>query len=312
MSESQQERRDAQRNDANREEICERIAHTLRSDGVIEPLPGLHIARVTTPLRKVHSILEPAFCVVAQGAKEIIQGSNRYVYDPFHYLLATTNLPAVSRVIEASKERPYLSLRIELPPAEVGSVMSESGHAIPSRSADLRAIDVSPLENNLLDTVLRLIRLIETPSEAPVLMPLITREIVYRLLVGAQGGRLRHLAVLRGYTTHIARAIQRLRADFDQTIRVEDLASELGMSVSGFHHHFKAVTAMSPLQFQKHLRLQEARRLMLSEDMDAASAAYRVGYSDASHFSREYKNLFGVPPMRDVNRLRETGGALTN
>jgi len=136
-------------------------------------------------------------------------------------------------------------------------------------------------------------------------MPLITREIIYRLLMGEQGARLRHLAILGGYTPSIARAIGRLRRDFDQPLHIEEMARELGMSVSGLRHHFKAVTAMSPSQFQKQLRLQEARRLLLSEDLDAASAAYRVGYHDASHFNREYKSLFGVPPMRDVHRLQE-------
>jgi AraC-like DNA-binding protein len=151
----------------------------------------------------------------------------------------------------------------------------------------------------------RLVRPLDAPAEAPVLMPLITRGIVYRLLMEQQGARLRHLAILSGYTPFIARAVERLRQDFDQPLRMEDLARELGMSVSGLHHHFKAVTARSPLQFQKQLRLQEARRLMLSEDLDAASTAYRVGYHDASHFNREYKKLFGVPPIRDVERLRE-------
>src|SRR5207248_9649050 len=144
-----------------------------------------------------------------------------------------------------------------------------------------------------------------SPSETPVLLPLITREITYRPLIGEQGGRLRHLAILGGYTPHIARAVAQLRQAFDQPLRIERLARGLGMSVSGLHHHFKAVTAMSPSQFQKQLRLQEARRLLLGEDLDAASAAYRVGYHDASHFNREYKSLFGVPPMRDMQRLRE-------
>ncbi len=148
------------------------------------------------------------------------------------------------------------------------------------------------------------------PAEARILMPLITREIVYRLLTSDQGRRLRHLSALGGYTPDIARAVERLRHDFDQPLRVEQLARELGMSVSGFHHHFKAVTAMSPLQFQKRLRLQEARRLMLGEDLDAASAAYRVGYNDASHFNREYKSVFGIPPIRDVQRMREAASAL--
>jgi AraC-like DNA-binding protein len=144
----------------------------------------------------------------------------------------------------------------------------------------------------------------------PILLPLLTREIIYRLLMGEQGTRLRHLAILGGYSTHIARAVMHLRKNFDQPVRIEDLARELGMSVSALHHHFKAVTALSPLQFQKRLRLQEARRLMLSEDLDAKGAASRVGYQDASHFNREYKSLFGVPPMRDVQRLRQATLAL--
>jgi AraC-like DNA-binding protein len=161
------------------------------------------------------------------------------------------------------------------------------------------------LDAGLLDAVVRLVRLIDTPTEARVLAPLVTREIVYRLLMGEQADRLRHIAVLGGYTSPIARAIERLRKNFDQPLRVDDVAREIGMSVSGFHHHFKAVTAMSPLQFQKQMRLQEARRIMLGEHLDAASAGYRVGYDDASHFNREYKSLFGLPPMRDVERLRE-------
>jgi AraC-like DNA-binding protein len=170
----------------------------------------------------------------------------------------------------------------------------------------VKAIDVSPLDAGLLDAVVRLVRLLDSPTEARFLAPLVTREIVYRLLTGEQGGRLRHTAVLDGHSHLIARALERLRKDFDRPLRIEDIARELGMSVSGFHHHFKAVTAMSPLQFQKQQRLQEARRLMLGEDLDAASAGYRVGYGDASHFTREYKRLFGAPPMRDVERLRET------
>ena len=181
-----------------------------------------------------------------------------------------------------------------------------SSHASPPSEASVSAIAVDSLDGNLLDAIVRHVRLLDAPAEAPVLRPLIMRELIYRLLAGSQGPRLRHLAILEGgYTTHIARAVARLRQDFDQPLRIETLARELGLSVSALHHHFKAVTAMSPLQFQKRLRLQEARRLMLGEDLDAASAAYRVGYQDASHFNREYKSLFGVPPMHDVQRLRE-------
>jgi transcriptional regulator GlxA family with amidase domain len=163
---------------------------------------------------------------------------------------------------------------------------------------------VNSLDADLLDAVVRLVRLIENPTEATVLVPLVKREIVYRLLMGEQGERLRHIAILDGYTPPIAKVIERLHTDLAQPIRIENIARELGMSVSGFHHHFKSVTAMSPLQFQKRLRLQEARRLMLGEGLDAASAGYRVGYHNASHFNRDYKNMFGLPPMRDLGRLR--------
>jgi AraC-like DNA-binding protein len=211
--------------------------------------------------------------------------------------------------MEASKECPYLSLRLDLAPALVGSVIVETDQTSPPNRAHARAINVSRLDVDLLDAVVRLVRLVGSPAEARVLMPLITREIIYRLLMGNQGSQLRHLAVIQGYSRHIAQAIQRLHQAFDQPLRIEQLAGELGMSVSGFHHQFKAVTAMSPLQYQKRLRLQEARRLMLGENLDAASAAYRVGYRDASHFSREYKGLFGAPPMRDVQKLREASNA---
>jgi AraC-like DNA-binding protein len=259
---------------------------------------------MSSPTQPIHSVLGPSLCVIAQGSKEVLLGDSRYRYDPSHYLLASLELPQVSRVVEASKGRPYLSLRLELPPALVGLVMAEAGHSSPPGPADARALSVSPLDANLLDAVIRLARLVDSPAEAHVLLPLVTREIVYRLLIGEQGSRLRHLAVLGGYTPPIARAVERLRRDFDQPLRVEQIARELGMSVSGLHHQFKAVTAMSPMQFQKRLRLQEARRLMLGDDLDATSAAYRVGYNDASHFNREYKSLFGTPPMRDVQRLR--------
>lgn len=302
----QHQERDAQRMQANREELAERIMRATPSEGVVEPLAGLHLGRVSHPREPNHHVQEPSFCVIAQGSKEVLLGENRYRYDPLHYLLSTVGLPSVSRVLEASPAQPYLSFRLELDPALVGALMVEASDSLPNGQADVRAMAVSALDANLLDAVLRLVRLLDTPAEAPILMPLIAREIVYRLLTGAQGGRLRHLAARGGYTPHIARAIERLRQDFDQPIRIEDIARDLGMSVSGFHHHFKAVTALSPLQFQKQLRLQEARRLMLGEDLDAASAAYRVGYHDAAYFNREYKNYFGIPPMRDVQRLRAT------
>ena len=304
--------RETQWMQANREELVERIERTMRQDGSVQPLPGLHLYRHSIPLEPVYSLVEPSVCVVAQGSKEFLLGESRYRYDPFHYLLVTVNLPYVGQVLEASKERPFLSLRLNLAPALVGEILVETGHVSPRTHAEVRAITVSPVDGSLLDAMVRVARLLDEPSEARLLLPLVTREIIYRLLKGEQGDRLRHLALLGGYTPSIARAVERLRQDFDQPLRIERLAHELSMSVSGLQHHFKAVTAMSPVQFQKRLRLLEARRLMLGQDLDAASAAYRVGYRDASHFNREYKSLFGVPPMRDVQRLREVALSQTS
>jgi AraC-like DNA-binding protein len=298
--------REAHGAQAGRAELVERIARAVREDGSAEPLGGLHLHRASSPTEPVYGVSKPSFCVIAQGSKEILLGDDRYRYDPAHYLIATATLPIAVQITEASEERPYLGLVLEFDPTLVGSVMVEAGHPAPRGHAAVTAMDVSPLDAGLLDAVLRLVRLLDSPAEeARFLAPLVTREIVYRLLKGEQGGRLRHTAALGGHTHRIVEAIERLRKDFDRPLRVEDIARDFGMSVSGFHHHFKAVTAMSPLQFQKQVRLQEARRLMLGEDLDAASAGYRVGYGDASHFTREYKRLFGAPPARDVERLRE-------
>ncbi len=239
----------------------------------------------------------------------VLLGDQQLRYDPAHYLLATTDVPCIGQIIDASPEHPYLSLRLSFEPTLVASVMAEARHAGPRSHAAALALAVSPLDEGLLDAVVRLVRVLDAPDDAPFLMPMITREIIYRLLKGAQGDRLRQIAILGGATHRIAKAIARLRNDFNQPLRVEDLAQEAGMSVSGFHHHFKVVTAMSPVQFQKQLRLQEARRLMLGEHLDAASAGSRVGYDDASYFTREYKRFFGAPPMRDVAHMRNTVSA---
>jgi AraC-like DNA-binding protein len=290
-------------------ELTQRISRALPEDGYREPLEGLHVYRASSTMR-LHGVSSPGFCLIAQGSKEIALASEHYRYDPANYLLVTSSLPIISRIIEASPERPYLSLRLGLEPTLVSSVMVEAGH-LSTNHTDVRAFDVSGLELDLLDAVLRLIRLLDKPSEATFLLPLIKREIIFRLLKGEQSGRLRQIATVGGHSHRIAKAIERLRKDFDQPLKIERVAQDLSMSVSSFHHHFKTVTAMSPLQFQKQLRLQEARRLMLGENLDAASAAYRVGYDDASHFNREYKRLFGFPPMRDVERLRESPGQVS-
>jgi AraC-like DNA-binding protein len=298
-------KRDEQWVQSNREELLERMARALPEDGWTEALEGLFLARVTKPMESPLALYQPAFCFVAQGGKQVLVGEEVLRYDPGHYLLFTVDLPVIFRVEEASKVKPYFGLRLDLAPALVASVMMEAGAETRKGDASIKAIGVNPVDADLLDAVVRLVRLADKPGEQRILAPLIKREIVYRLLAGGEGARLSHLvASSRGDTRRISRAIGRVREHYNEPLKIEEIARDLGMSVSGFHHHFKSVTSMSPLQFQKQIRLQEARRLMLGEDLDAASAGHRVGYEDPAYFSRDYKKLFGAPPQRDIANLR--------
>jgi len=274
------------------------------TDGTIEVFPGFRISRASSSSEPVRSVYEPSFCFVAQGSKRALLGGEIFRYDTRNYLIFTVDLPVAFQVEQASEKEPYLGFRLALDPALVASVVMDSEIQIKKSEASTKAMNVSSVDADLLDAVVRLVRLVETPVERKVLAPLITKEIIYRLLIGGQGARLNHILALGGDTRRISKAIGHLREHFDEQLKMEEIARELGMSVSGFHHHFKSVTSMSPLQFQKHLRLQEARRLMLGEDMDAASAGFRVGYEDPSHFSREYKRHFGAPPHGDIASLR--------
>lgn len=290
---------------ASLEEMVEILSRALDNETAVNPFGPLWLFRSTKPTVPLHTVYQPSLCVVAQGSKLVLLGDQRYVYDPAHCLLASVDLPVVAQVLDASPEKPYLGLRLDLDPVVVGSVLVEMRTQVPATQGNVRGIEVSRINPCLLENSLRLLRLaVDMPQDIPVIAPLVIREIVYRLLNSEHGARLQHVALLGGQTHRVAQAIDRLRDDFDKPLRIDELARELGMSVSGLHHHFKAVTSLSPIQFQRQIRLQEARRLMLSENFDAASAGLRVGYDDASHFSREYKRLFGLPPMSDVERLR--------
>jgi AraC-like DNA-binding protein len=291
---------------ADRAELTGRIMRALPHDGRLDALDGLfYLHRESSPTEPLHAVAYPSVCFMAQGAKVVHLGDTDHRYDPFHYLLITAELPVSSEVVQASEEEPYLSVVLRLDPELVSRVMIEAGGVAGGGGAEPLALDVSPLGEDLLDAALRLVRLLDAPEEADVVAPLVTREIVYRLLFGAQGDRLRHIAALGGHSPRMAPAIRRLHAEYHQPLPIEELAEEVGLSASRFHHHFKSVTGMTPVQFQKQLRLQEARRLLLADDLDAATAGYRVGYNSASHFSRDYKRLFGAPPVQDVERLRE-------
>jgi AraC-like DNA-binding protein len=296
--------RDTLRVRSNRDELIDRMATAMPTDGTVEVFPGFRISRASHPSKPVRSVYEPSFCFVAQGSKRALLGGEVFRYDPRNYLIFTVDLPVAFQVEHASEKEPYLGFRLALDPALVASVVMDSEIQIKKSEASTKAMNVSSVDADLLDAVVRLVRLVETPVERKVLAPLITKEIIYRLLIGGQGARLNHILASGGDTRRISKAIGHLREHFDKQLKMEEIARGLGMSVSGFHHHFKSVTSMSPLQFQKHLRLQEARRLMLGEDMDAASAGFRVGYEDPSQFSREYKRHFGAPPHGDILSLR--------
>ncbi|HZJ43800.1 MAG TPA: AraC family transcriptional regulator [Pyrinomonadaceae bacterium] len=300
--------RDAQRVKTNKEELIERIGRTVSEDGAKEVFPGFFLARSARPSESLNAVYRPAFCLVAQGRKRALLGEEVFRYDPGHYLLFTVDLPLIFQIEKATQDEPYLGLRLDLDPSLVASVLMEANIKIKKGDASTKAMDVQSIDANLIDAIVRLVRLADEPGSSNILAPLIVKEIIYRLLSGGQGARLGHL-LPSGDTQRISRAIGHLREHFDEPLKIDEFARQFGMSVSGFHHHFKSVTAMSPLQFQKQIRLQEARRLMLGEDLDAASAGFRVGYEDPSYFSRDYKKQFGAPPQRDVTRLRSNLGA---
>jgi AraC-like DNA-binding protein len=284
------------------------IERFTRQDGThATALPQLCLYRSSSPSDPVPGVYEPSLCVIAQGKKVVMLGEESYVYAPTQYLLASVDLPIVGQVIEATPDAPYLSLKLDIDPALISTLIVESEKVVvPKSTPTMRGISVNRAEPGLLDAVIRLLRLLEAPRDIRVLAPLLMKEILYRLLTGEQGGHLRRIASENSETQRIARAIQWLRQNYAQPIRVEDVAREACMSPSGLFHHFKAVTAMSPLQYQKQLRLQEARRLMLGEALDATTASYRVGYESPSQFSREYSRFFGAPPRRDIAQLRAT------
>ena len=305
-AQSRMEARGLKRVQGGRDELAERITRLVTKDGSLEAAPGLDLFRYSSPTGPVYAVNEPSFCIIVQGSKELLLGKERFRYDASRYLLVSAGLPVIGRILEGTKERPYLAVRIGFDCGIVTTALMETGLLAPRVSRSIKAIAVSRLDANLLDGVVRLLRLVDAPRDYSALAPLAIREIVYRLALGEQGGRLCQIVLSAGRTHRIAKAIALVRKGYDKPLRIPSLARQLGMSTSGLHHHFKAVTAMSPLQFQKQLRLQEARRLLVAGDFDAATAGYRVGYDDASQFSREYKRFFGEPPMRDVERLRGT------
>jgi len=270
-------------------------------------IPGVTLHRRTAPTAPCPMTYQPSVTVIAQGRKRVELGRNTFIYDDTRFLLTSVDLPLISRVIEATKEVPCLALVLKLEMPVVRELLGREEIHVADSPSDSPALAVGETTVEFLSACCRLVDLLSSPQDIPFLGDLIQREIIYRILRGPEGARLRAIATLGDQSHRTAKAIAWIKANYAKPLRVEDLADIAGMGVSTLHHHFRALTAMSPLQYQKQLRLQAARGLMLLNGLDAASAAFEVGYESTSQFNREYSRFFGQPPMRDIRTLRAPG-----
>ncbi|MEF2965635.1 AraC family transcriptional regulator [Paenibacillus sp. M1] len=275
------------------------------SDGTHQTaIPSLKLMQATQLAEPLESVYKPSICVVAQGAKTATLARETYRYDPSNYLITSVELPIIGKIVEASPGIPYLSLKLSFDIDVILDIAKEMNRDVPVQANTCRGITRNEMSPALLEATVRLMDLLNTPKDIPILAPLVTREILYRVLQSEQGAVISQFAVIGSQAHHIAQAIQLINRHFDRPLVIEELAKTANMSTSAFHKHFKRVTALSPLQYQKTVRLQAARSLILTESMQASDAAYRVGYESPSQFSREYARMYGRPPMLDVQQLR--------
>jgi len=288
-----------------RAELARKIALFIGSaESRATDIPALTLHRRTSPTAPCSMTYQAGVTVIAQGRKRVELGRNIFIYDASRFLLTSVDLPVVSRVIEASEKAPCLALSLKLEMPMVRELLSREEIRVAEAPADSPGMATGETTVEFLSACCRLVDLLRAPQDVPFLSGLIQREIVYRILRSAEGARLKTIATLGEQSHRTAKAIAWIAANYAKPLRVDDLAEIAGMGVSTLHHHFRVLTAMSPLQYQKHLRLQAARGRMLMDGMDAASAAFEVGYESASQFNREYSRFFGRPPMRDVRTLR--------
>jgi AraC-like DNA-binding protein len=288
-------------------ELVDLVRQFAPCDGLHDTaIPALQLIRASAPAQRLPAVYEPGVVVVIQGRKQATLGTEVLVYDALNYLVISVTMLPQGQIIEASPNKPYLCVRVNIDPREVAALVLEAGRGRQTPvSADMgRGLNVARVSEPLLDAVLRLLRLLRNPQDAAVLAPMAVREIYYRVLTGELGPRLHALAVADGQAQRIVRAIDLLKRRYAEPIRIEEVAEAVHMSPSSLHQHFKQVTSMSPLQYQKHLRLHQARRLMLTDGLDAATAGHQVGYESPSQFSREYRRLFGAPPKAEIQVLK--------
>lgn len=279
------------------------IARLSKENGFFDtPIPALDVIRWNHVSEPIHGVYDPSLCIILQGAKTVAAGPHLVRYEPGDYLVAAADMAVTGEVTRATPEKPYLCLRLKLDMMQLSELVGSTT----SKGDDVQpGIYVSSLNDALLSAITRLVQLLETPHDIPIMAPLIKREIFYRLLQGPHAEAVRQMVLSGSKMNRIGKAIALIKRLYAQPLRIENLAQEANMSVSSLHAHFKEVTGISPLQYQKRLRLQEARRLMLAATTDAASAAFQVGYESPSHFSREYARMFGAPPIQDISRLRD-------
>jgi len=288
-----------------RTELARKIASSIGSaEKRITDVPGLTLTRRTHPMAPASGTYEPSLAVVAQGRKRVDLGHTTFIFDKSRFLLTSLDLPIIGQVIEASEQEPFLCLMLKLEMPLVRELLSREEIPVLEVASDSPAMATGDVTKELLDACCRLMDLVNSPQDIPFLSGLIQREIIYRILQAPAGARLRAIATLGDQSQRTAKAIAWIRTNYAKPLRVEELAQVAGMGVSTLHNHFRALTAMSPLQYQKQLRLHAARGRMLTDGLDAASAAFEVGYESASQFNREYSRFFGQPPMRDIRTLR--------
>lgn len=263
------------------------------------PIAGLSLSRWEHLTEPTSYVMDASLCLIAQGQKQVMLGQEIYTYDASHFLFTAVDFPVIAQITEASPERPYLSVLLKLDPHLLAQIMLEAQIPFKPAHKDRKGVAVGKLTPDMISAFIRLMNLLNTPQDIAVLAPLIIKEIFYRLLISPQGERLKQIVTM-GTTGHrIIRAIDWIKHNFTESLSIEELAKSMGMSVSSFHQHFRDITNMSPLQYQKSMRLTEARRLLLTESRDISSASLQVGYESLSQFSREYKRFFGIPPSED-------------
>jgi AraC-like DNA-binding protein len=288
-------------------ELASLMNNLVFSDGIhTTDIPTLRLVRASNISEPLHAIYEPSLLLITQGSKIVMLANESYQYDPLSYLVTSVHLPICGQIIQATPQEPYLCIQLSFSINQILDIIKESDLILKNKMDSGRGLVVNKTSPNLLDAVLRLVRLLETPRDIPILSPLIIREILYRILLDDQENFIKQFAIIGSHAHSIAKVIKLINNDFFKPLRIEELAAKANMSASALHNHFKKVTAMSPLQYQKLIRLQEARRLLLSESSDAAEISYRVGYESPSQFSREYARMFGLPPISDVKRLRDS------